>query len=234
MLEKIRIFIVVFLIYGLSVTPSTGKTPVVVIDAGHGGRNPGAVWGELLEKDINLAVALMAGEKLGRLMPQAKIIYTRTTDVDVPLKDRTEIANHANADLFISIHCNANPSTSAAGSETYVMGVDKSGANLAVAMRENAVITLEDNFTESYGGYDPKSAESFIIFSLMQYAHQDQSLGLASEIQKQYTAGGALRSRGVKQDGFLVLWRTAMPSVLTEIGFISNPADRVLHQLAKQ
>lgn len=223
-LKKIAL-ITLFLFGTLFYAVSADKNPTIVIDPGHGGRSPGAVVNRVLEKNINLTVALMVGQRIKNILPSCKIIYTRTDDREVTLNARTEIANRSNADIFISIHCNANPSTSARGSETYVMGVSKSESNLAVAMLENSVITLEQDYTQSYGGYDPSSAESFIVFSLMQYAHQDKSLSLACQIQDQFTAHQALRSRGVKQDGFLVLWRTAMPSVLIELGFMSNPTD---------
>lgn len=208
--------------------PAIANNPVIVIDAGHGGKSPGAVYNNICEKDINLKVALLAAQKLKALLPNAQIIQTRSTDIDVSLNERSRIANAAKADLFISIHCNANPSTAVSGSETYLMGVDKSGANLEVAMAENSVIQLEEGFEQAYGGYDPKSAESFIIFSLMQYAHSEQSFSFASLLQKQFAAATTMKNLGVKQAGFLVLWRTAMPSVLTEIGFLSNAADRAI------
>ncbi|MFI3294456.1 MAG: N-acetylmuramoyl-L-alanine amidase [Rikenellaceae bacterium] len=199
---------------------------VIVIDPGHGGKSPGAIYGGVQEKDVNLSVGLLLEKMLQSQLPSAQIIFTRKTDVDIPLAQRSLMANNAHADIFISLHCNANNSTSAAGTETYVMGVDKSGANLQVAMKENSVIELEDDFQDNYGGYDPNSAESFIIFSLMQYNYQEQSLELASGIQKRLTSNTSMKNRGVKQAGFLVLWRTAMPSVLCEMGFLSNAQDR--------
>ncbi len=199
---------------------------VVVIDAGHGGDDPGAVYGGVQEKVVNLKVAKLLGDKIKKSLPSARIIYTRSDDKYIELSKRSLIANNAHADIFISLHCNAAKNTSASGSETFVMGVDKTGANLEVAMKENSVIEMEDNSAEAYGGYDPNSAESVIIFSLMQFNYQTQSLVYAGEIQKELTASTSLRNRGVKQAGFLVLWRTAMPSVLCEMGFLSNSTDR--------
>ncbi len=199
---------------------------VVVIDAGHGGDDPGAVYGGVREKVINLNVAKLLGEKIKKALPSAKIIYTRGDDTYIELSKRSLIANNAHADIFISLHCNASKNTQASGSETFVMGVDKTGANLEVAMKENSVIEMEEDNAQTYGGYDPNSAESVIIFSLMQFNYQTQSLIYAGQIQKELTASTSLRNRGVKQAGFLVLWRTAMPSVLCEMGFLSNSTDR--------
>ncbi|MEG0466784.1 MAG: N-acetylmuramoyl-L-alanine amidase [Mucinivorans sp.] len=224
----LHIFNVVCLVFGI-VMPLRGattepKVPIVVIDAGHGGKDPGAVRGSVHEKTINLAVALELGRQLEKLMPRVKIVYTRSDDTFVELGERTTIANEAEADLFVSIHTNSNPNSRIAGTETYVMGADKNSANLAVSMRENGVISLEADYHTRYEGYDPKSSESLIIFSLMQYAYQSQSLALARGVETAYKGVG-LASRGVRQAGFLVLWRTAMPSILTEVGFISNPSQ---------
>lgn len=203
----------------------TNLVKTIVIDAGHGGKDPGAVNGTLYEKNITLSVALKLGKMINAEHPDIKVVYTRTNDSFVPLQNRGAIANRANADLFISIHTNAAKATSASGTETYIMGIDKSGANLAVAMRENDVITYEADYTTRYEGYEPGSSESFIIFSLMNYAYQSKSLRMANLVQKEFAAGTTLKNRGVKQAGYLVLWHTAMPSILTEIGFISNPTD---------
>ncbi|MEG3048091.1 MAG: N-acetylmuramoyl-L-alanine amidase [Mucinivorans sp.] len=162
------------------------KVPIVVIDAGHGGKDPGAVRGSVHEKTINLAVALELGRQLEKLMPRVKIVYTRSDDTFVELGERTTIANEAEADLFVSIHTNSNPNSRIAGTETYVMGADKNSANLAVSMRENGVISLEADYHTRYEGYDPKSSESLIIFSLMQYAYQSQSLALARGVETAY------------------------------------------------
>lgn len=223
------IFIAAFLlIYSQNVSFSQPpKQLCVVLDAGHGGKDPGAVSGGVCEKDITLRTSLLVGEKLAQRMPELKIIYTRTTDRFVELTERTNIANNSNADLFVSIHTNASENSQATGLETFVMGVDKEGSNLSVAMRENGVISLENDYSQKYEGYDPSSSESLIIFSLMQYSFSRQSLELANSIQRHYSSAiSNSRNRGVKQAGFLVLWRAAMPSVLTEIGFISNPTQR--------
>lgn len=200
----------------------------VVIDAGHGGKDPGAVSGNYKEKDITLKVALKLGRKINSKYPDIDIVYTRKTDVFIPLDQRGQIANKANADLFISIHVNSSKNTKASGTETFVMGVAKSTQNLEVAMLENAAITFEEDYSSKYEGYDPKSSESFIIFSLMQYGYLNQSLAIAQLVQNNYSSIVGGQNRGVKQALFLVLWKTAMPSILTEIGFISNAADRAL------
>ena len=205
---------------------ASGAIEKVVIDAGHGGKDPGTVYGKIYEKDINLSVALKLGKMITDNYPSVEVIYTRKTDVFVDLYERGDIANRVGADLFISIHVNAAPNTSASGSSTFVMGLDKSNKNLDMAMMENDVINLEDDYTTKYEGYVPGSAESFIIFSLMQYAYQEQSMMFSEIIQKHYTKNTSLNDRGAWQGPFLVLWRTAMPSVLTEMGFITNKKDR--------
>lgn len=202
------------------------KVTKVVIDPGHGGRAPGTVYRNILEKDITLKVSLMLGELIKNNLPDVKVIYTRETDKDVELAERGNIANKAGADLFLSIHVDAVKGTSATGSSSYVMGMDKSQANLDVAMRENDVVSYEDDYTTKYEGYVPGSAESFIIFTLMQYANTDQSMLFASMIQKHYKRNTPIPDRGARQAPYLVLWKAAMPSVLTEIGFLSNPHDR--------
>ncbi len=202
------------------------QSPVIVIDPGHGGKDPGAVWGRTYEKTINYSIATKTAQIIKAKLPKAKIIYTRSSDSYTALQNRTRVANTNKAALFLSIHTNSNNNTTASGIETYIMGVDKTGANLSVAMKENSVITLEDNYKQTYQGYDPKSSESFIIFSLMQYAYQEQSLKLAQLVQDEYKKNVPLKNRGVKQAGFLVLWRSTMPAILTEIGFLSNPRDR--------
>lgn len=198
----------------------------VVIDAGHGGKDPGTHYGQFKEKDINLAVALRLGRLIEENYPAVSVIYTRKTDVFVPLADRADKANKAGADLFLSIHVNGSKSSAPSGTETFVMGVSKAGQNLEIAMKENDVIVYEEDYSARYQGYTPGSTESFIIFSLMQYSYQSQSLSLASLVQKQYGQNISLGNRGVKQAGFLVLWYAAMPSILTELGFISNAQDR--------
>ncbi|MBO7651553.1 MAG: N-acetylmuramoyl-L-alanine amidase [Bacteroidales bacterium] len=202
------------------------KLNVVVIDAGHGGKDPGAVGKTAKEKDIVLSVALKLGNLIKKNYPNVKVIYTRDKDVFVELGERANIANRNNADLFISIHVNSvDGNSSSHGTETFVMGLHKNDANLAVAKRENSVILQEDNYSSKYDGFDPNDPESNIIFSLFQNAYSDQSLLLAASIEDEFKTSIKRFDRGVKQAGFLVLWKTAMPSVLTELGFISNPEE---------
>jgi N-acetylmuramoyl-L-alanine amidase len=201
----------------------------LVIDAGHGGVDPGCNGAnEITEKQVTLGVALKLGKILADSMPELKVIYTRTSDKTLKLSDRPELANKNSADLFISIHCNANNNVSAAGSETYFMGLHKSEGNLEVAKRENAAITFESDYQDNvrYGGFDPNSPEGHIIFSLVQNAFMKQSLKLASGIENHTGKISPIKSRGVKQAGFLVLWQTSMPSVLVETGFLTNSSDR--------
>ncbi|MBO7134114.1 MAG: N-acetylmuramoyl-L-alanine amidase [Bacteroidales bacterium] len=201
------------------------KLEVVVIDPGHGGKDPGAIGKTAKEKDIVLAVALKLGSLIKKNYPNVKVIYTRDKDVFVELNERASIANRNNADLFISVHVNSvDGSTSTHGTETFVMGLHKNDANLAVAKRENSVILQEDNYSSKYDGFDPNDPESNIIFSLFQNAYSDQSLLLAASIEEEFKTLKRY-DRGVKQAGFLVLWKTAMPSILTELGFISNPEE---------
>lgn len=197
----------------------------VVIDAGHGGRDPGAPGDQRNEKDIVLSIALQLGERIKKNFPDVNVIYTRKTDTLIPLFKRAEIANKNKADLFISIHVNANESSRIRGTETYVMGLHKSKSNLEVAKQENAAILYEEDYSKTYQGFDPNSAESYIIFSLMQNAYLEQSLDFASYIQKNFDQNTHLKNRGVKQAGFLVLYKTSMPRVLVEAGFISNPDE---------
>ncbi|MFM2425455.1 MAG: hypothetical protein RL747_999, partial [Bacteroidota bacterium] len=222
----------VILLLGLpsakSVRVTTGLN-TLVIDAGHGGLDPGCNGNnEIFEKDVTLGVALKLGKILKDSLPGLKVLYTRTTDKTLKLWERPNLANNNRADLFISIHCNANNNRTAAGSETYFMGLHKSEGNLEVAKRENAAITYEADYRENsrYGGFDPESAEGHIIFSLVQNAYMKQSLKLASGIEAHTNKISAIKSRGVKQAGFLVLWQTSMPSVLVETGFLTNPTDR--------
>ena len=201
------------------------KKWVVVIDAGHGGKDPGAVNGNSLEKNITLAVALKTGDYIEKNLENVSVIYTRKTDVFVELRDRAEIANKNHADLFISIHANAVSSRNIQGAETFVMGLANDQANLEVAMKENEVILLENDYSTKYEGFDPTSPESYIMFTLMQNIYQQQSINFASKIQDQYKNRVNRLDRGVKQAGFLVLYMTTMPSVLTELGFITHSAE---------
>lgn len=204
------------------------RTFTVVLDPGHGGKDPGTVWKKVYEKDIALAIALKLGNYIKKNMPDAKVLYTRQTDVFIELDKRAPVANKNQADLFISIHVNSNDkSPKANGSETFFMGIAKSEENLEVAKKENDVITREDNYIRKYEGYDPNAPNSFIALSLVQSTHWKQSLCFASYVQNQFVTSKR-PDRGVKQAGFLVLWRTAVPSVLVETGFITNENDRKL------
>ncbi len=205
-----------------SKNPFSFKT--VVIDAGHGGHDSGCLGVFEKEKNVTLDIALKLGAMIEKNMPDIKVIYTRKTDEFIELYERAEIANRNNADLFISIHCNANKNTSAYGTESWVMGLHKSEANLEVAQRENSSILLEDNYSKNYDGFDPNSPESYIIFSLNQSAYIDQSISLASKVEQEFDKDGR-SSRGVKQAGYLVLWRTTMPAILIETGFLTNRAE---------
>ena len=197
----------------------------LVIDAGHGGHDAGAVGAYSKEKDINLRVALAFGKLVEENCHNVKVVCTRKTDVFIPLQRRADIANNNKADLFISVHTNALPAGRLAyGSETYTLGMARANANLAVAKRENAVITLENDYKTTYQGFDPNKAESYVIFEFMQDKYMKQSVDLASCIQKQYVSTGR-PNKGVHQAGFLVLRNTSMPSVLTELGFITTPAE---------
>ncbi len=201
------------------------KISTLVIDAGHGGKDSGALGKTSKEKDIALSVALKVGNLVKKNLPDVKVVYTRSTDVFIPLIDRANIANKNNADVFISIHCNAAENTKAYGTETFVMGEHKNQANLEVAKRENSSILYEDDANKTYGGFDPNSPESYILLSLQQNEFQSQSINLAAKIQDKYTNKLSRHNRGVQQAGFLVLVRTAMTSILTELGFISNPEE---------
>jgi N-acetylmuramoyl-L-alanine amidase len=202
------------------------KVRKIIIDAGHGGHDSGAVGRISKEKDVALQIALELGATLNEHMKDVEVVYTRQTDVFVTLYDRAKIANKNNADVFISIHCNANPQGDAVyGTETYTMGLHTSRHNLAVAKRENSVIIMEDNYQENYQGFDPKLPESHILLSLCQNAYNDSSLKLAQNIQYQFKNKVGRRSRGVKQAGLLILWKTTAPSVLVEVGFITHPQE---------
>lgn len=202
----------------------------VVIDAGHGGHDSGAVSldGKLTEKYVVLDVALSLGKMINDAYPDVKVIYTRDKDVFIPLNTRADIANKNHADLFISLHCNSVPKnkTAPSGTETYVMGMSKSESNMEVSKRENSVILMEDDYSTKYQGYDPDNPESFIFFNLMQNAYFEQSLLMAELCQKHLSKGPISTNRGIKQGALLVLWRTTMPSVLVEMGFITNKNDR--------
>ena len=203
-----------------------GKDFVVVIDAGHGGHDPGASGKITKEKHINLKVALKVGNLIKSTCQDVKVVYTRNKDVFIPLDRRAEIANNAKADLFISIHTNAlAKNRTMKGASTYTLGLAKSDANLEVAKRENAVILYESDYQTRYAGFNPNSAESYIIFEFMQDKYMEQSVHLASQMQKQFRQTCRRADRGVHQAGFLVLKASAMPSILIELGFISTPEE---------
>ncbi|HBO06185.1 MULTISPECIES: N-acetylmuramoyl-L-alanine amidase [unclassified Bacteroides] len=202
------------------------KDFVVVIDAGHGGHDPGAIGKISKEKNINLNVALKLGKQIQKNCPDVKVVYTRTRDVFIPLNRRAEIANDAKADLFISIHTNAlAKNRTAKGASTWTLGLAKSDANLEVAKRENSVILYESDYKTRYAGFNPNSAESYIIFEFMQDKYMSQSVHLASLVQKHFRNTCRRVDRGVHQAGFLVLKASAMPSILVELGFISTPEE---------
>ncbi len=201
------------------------KINTIVIDPGHGGKDPGASGLIEKEKNIVLDIALKVGKYIEKNCTDVKIIYTRKKDEFVPLYKRAEIANKNHADLFISIHANASENIKAFGTSTFAMGLHKSKSNLKIAQRENSAILLEDNYQKRYENFKPNSSESYIIFSLLQNTYLDQSLNFASYVQDKFEKEAKRHNRGVKQAGFLVLWRTSMPSILIETGFISNPEE---------
>lgn len=206
---------------------------VIVIDAGHGGKDPGCHGSKYKEKDVALAVALKLGKYIEDNLKDVKVVYTRNTDVFVELQERAEIANRAKADLFISIHCNSACARDkklkkdicrdhVCGAETYVMGIKNEKGKLDIAKRENSAILLEDNYVQKYDGFDPNSDESYIIMSMFADTYLDQSLSFASKTQQQYSKHASRVDKGVKRASLWVLWRTYMPSVLTEIGYLTN------------
>ncbi len=197
---------------------------LVVVDAGHGGQDPGASGKVAKEKDITLAVAKRLAARLEK-DPLFRPVLTRAEDVFVELAQRADRANKLRAHLFVSIHCNANPKKDVHGSETYALGPHKTDENLSVVMRENSAILLEEDHEVRYEGFEPNSPEAYIIFSLLQHAYLKQSLALARKIEDKMVERTKRTSRGVRQAGFLVLWRTSMPAVLCEIGFITNPQE---------
>ena len=197
----------------------------VVLDAGHGGHDPGAMSANSKEKDINLAIVLDLGAIIEQKFKDVKVVYTRKTDKYLTLQERADVVNDHHADLFICIHTNASLSPSAYGAETFTLGLAKSKANLDVAMRENSVILLEEDYKTKYKGFDPKSVDSYIMFEFMQDKYIDKSVEFSSIIQKQFVSYSHRTDRGVRQAGFWVLHRSACPSVLVEVGFISNPPE---------
>lgn len=203
---------------------------VVVIDAGHGGKDVGALGDKVREKDVNLAVALKFGEMIKSEMKDVEVVYTRSTDKYLTLQERAQIANKAKGNLFVSIHCNSidkknKKRKTINGASTYTLGLHRSDDNLEVAMRENSVISLEKDYAVTYQGFDPNSTESYIIFEISQNVHMEQSVDFASRVQHEFVSTAGRADRGVRQAGFLVLARTSMPAVLVELDFICNPTQ---------
>ena len=208
--------------------PAKKEKPfTVVIDAGHGGHDPGALGKITQEKKLNLDVSLLLGRMIEEEFPDVRVCYTRKTDVFLTLQERADFVNKNGADIFICIHTNASESRDAVGAETFVLGIDKMASNLNVAMRENAVMLLEDNYETTYQGFDPNSIESYIMFELMQDQYFDQSLQFATLVQQQFSGNLKRADRGVRQAGFWVLHKSACPSVLVEMGFISNTEEEI-------
>lgn len=223
-IHKTKLFILIIgCITTLSAFAQSGKFKVV-LDAGHGGKDFGAVYNGHVEKNIALAVVLKVGKILEK-NPNIDVVYTRKSDVFVELDERANIANREDATIFISIHCNANPSSAGEGFETYVMGVARNKSNLEVAKLENGVIALEKDYKQNYEGYDPKSPESVIGITMQQEEYIDNSISLAGKIQDNFTSNKSRKNRGVRAAGFLVLRKIAMPRILIEMGFISNQRE---------
>ena len=208
-----------------SLNPSQYRLKTIVIDAGHGGKDPGARGKISWEKDIALSISLELGRILKENILALNIVYTRKEDKFLTLYRRSEIANKSNADLFISIHADSFSKSSVYGATTYLMGLSKTSANMNVAKRENSVIFLEEDYEQTYKDFDPNSSESVMLLSLTQKAKIENSTILANLIQDQFKNRVGIRSRGVKQAPFQVLWNTTMPSVLIETGFMTNPAE---------
>ena len=224
-----KLFFLLFLFITFLTFPMSaqkdGKTFKVVIDAGHGGKDPGCLGTYTKEKDVALNIALKTGKLISDNCPNVKVIYTRNTDVFVELYRRAKIANDNHADLFISFHCNASENKSAHGIDTWVMGLHKSEANLAVARAENSAMLKEKNYEQNYGGFNPNSPESAVMFSLYSAAYLKNSILLADKVQKNLINTTHLRDRGVNQAGYWVLWAVSMPSILIEMGFLTNPTE---------
>lgn len=214
------VFFSICLLTAIDISAQANTKFKVVLDPGHGGKDYGANYYGFIEKNIALRVALKVGKSLEKY-DDIEVIYTRSTDVFIELMERARIANRANANLFLSIHCNASARGDAYGTETFVMGLTKNASNLEVAKKENAVITLESDYKIKYAGYNPNSPESVIGITLLQEEYLDQSITLSTKIQNEFTNNLERKNRGVKQAPFLVLNQTSMPSVLTELGFIS-------------
>ncbi|MFC2087215.1 N-acetylmuramoyl-L-alanine amidase [Bacteroidota bacterium] len=222
------LFILVFISFGLvaiNTYPNEYRVDVIVIDPGHGGKDPGAKGKKSKEKDIVLNIGLLLGKYIEENLPDVKVVYTRTTDKFIPLYKRAEIANNNKADLFISIHANSNPSPAPFGASSHVLGLHRFDENFEVAKRENSVILIEEDYKIRYENFDPNSSESYIIFSMMQNAYDEQSLQFATLVQNQFRERVNRKDRGVIRQGLLVLAQTAMPGLLIETGFITNPRE---------
>ena len=227
---KLILFLFVFVFSNsfINAQVNTTKIKTIVIDPGHGGKDSGTMGTKrfkVYEKHVALAVSLKLGKYISETFPEVEVIYTRDSDVFLELNERTEIANKSNADLFISIHCDGFTNPKPSGASVFVMGMSKLKANMDVAMRENSAIYLEDNYKQKYEGFDPKSPESYIVFSLMQNTYLNQSLKIAEQVENQFSTRANRKSRGVKQAPFYVISRTNMPSILIECGFLTNPKE---------
>lgn len=218
-----RLFIA--MLFCVTLVQAADKPYTLVLDAGHGGKDPGAVGKFSQEKNLNLKLVLEIGKQIKEQYPEVNVVYTRSTDVFIPLQERANIANKNNADLFISIHTNSSESKVPRGVETFILGTDRMEANLDVAMRENAVMKLESDYKTTYQGFDPNSIDSYIMFELMQNNYMEQSLMFAEQVQKRFVGHLNREDRGVRQAAFWVLLKTACPSILFEMGFISNPDE---------
>ena len=234
MLKKITLILTLLCMLVLTATGANRRF-TLVIDPGHGGHDAGALGAISKEKNINLSVALQFGKYVERNMPDVRVIYTRKTDVFIPLKERANIANRANADLFISVHTNALPAGKIArGFETYTLGMHRAKDNLDVAMRENSVISMERGYQQTYQGFDPRSSESYIIFEFIQGKNMERSVELARNIQRKVCNSANRPDKGVHQAGFLVLRETSMPSCLIELGFITTAdEERLLNDASR-
>jgi len=225
-----RVFCLIFLfniiISGIAYPATPGKSFTVVIDPGHGGKDPGALGSLVREKDIVLDVALRFGKLISNNHPDVNVIYTRSTDVFIPLNQRAQIANKAKANLFISIHADWAENKTAKGPTTFILGQNRSKENLELVKRENSVILLEEDYKQRYEGFDPNSAESYIMFEFLQDTYLSQSIKFASIVQKKFSNAGR-HDRGVRQDIFLVLRNTSMPAALVELGFLTNKEEEL-------
>lgn len=225
-----RYFLLIICLFSLTyfawAAPKSSATFTVVIDAGHGGKDPGALGTKINEKTLNLAVALALGKMIENDCPDVKVVYTRKTDVFLPLQERADIVNRNKADLFICIHTNSAEAKSVAGAEVFTLGLNKTQSNLDVAMRENAVMLLEDGYQKTYQGFNPNSVDSYIMFEFMQDQYVDKSLDYASRAQKELCSTAGRIDRNVRQAGFWVLHKSSCPSVLVEMGFITNAAEQ--------